>query len=428
MAGIRSRTGAVRTALAMALIGVAGACVGCRAGGPPSTVASSSLMSGNSTQRSVSAACVNGWHLAAFPAMPPGTRQVVLLDAAAASSTDVWAVGERWTLVPPSPEARPYPLVLHWDGRSWTVSPVANPGARTGSLWSIATVSPNDAWAAGGFAAYGRTRDQGLLEHWDGARWSVAPLPPLGGEPHGSRSIVAVAADPARGLWALGQSSPAVDGESVVRNLLLRGGDAAWKPTAAPPNRAHGGWSALMDVDVAASGAWAVGGRASGFGEISGFDGPVVLRWKGRSWSAVRGPAGAFPLTRVAVGRDGVVWAIRRPFLAEDRFSQSVGGGPGRMDVVARSGRSWHTSLLVPRGTLNDIAAGVPGVWVGGSRHGDPLIERRAGGTWRVEGRPAPDAVSSVSALSIAPDGSVTAMGATGDTPRDRVALWTRCP
>ena len=48
------------------------------------------------------------------------------------------------------------------------------------SLYSVAAVSPGDAWAAGKIAAGGND-DQSVVLHWNGASWKRALVPGLTG-------------------------------------------------------------------------------------------------------------------------------------------------------------------------------------------------------------------------------------------------------
>ncbi len=72
------------------------------------------------------------------------------------------------------------PVLLHWDGRSWTRTSAPNPGARFGGtqLTGAAAISPNDVWVVGnqGDQATFHT----ITEHWDGTRWSVVQPADLG--------------------------------------------------------------------------------------------------------------------------------------------------------------------------------------------------------------------------------------------------------
>jgi hypothetical protein len=79
-----------------------------------------------------------------------------------------WAVGFVW----PSAPANATTLILHWTGRAWSrvVSPDPQP---TDRLYAVTATSPRDAWAVG----YGAPTDLAaapvpLILHWNGKTWS----------------------------------------------------------------------------------------------------------------------------------------------------------------------------------------------------------------------------------------------------------------
>src|SRR5439155_17640718 len=95
--------------------------------------------------------------------------------------SDAWIVGS---------------VAWHWDGTAWRSVPLPTKGP---DLWSVAALAPGDAWAVG-------SRDRGLLlqsraliEHWNGARWSVARLPRLG-----AAMLYSVSAAGPQSVWAVG--------------------------------------------------------------------------------------------------------------------------------------------------------------------------------------------------------------------------------
>ena len=78
------------------------------------------------------------------PAFP--TETYVLGGIAASSADDVWATGT--VSSPAVPPGRP--LVLHWDGSSWTVMAAPGPGQGTGfGTDAVSVAGPGQAWVAG---------------------------------------------------------------------------------------------------------------------------------------------------------------------------------------------------------------------------------------------------------------------------------------
>ena len=114
---------------------------------------------------------------------PGGTIDTVLTGVDVLSATDVWAVGYYFD------GSVNQPLALHWDGSTWSNSPV--PGA--GMLRKVRALAPDNVWAAGTF--YNGTAQvyQSLVEHFDGTSW--APVMSANA-PKADTEIIGLAADP----------------------------------------------------------------------------------------------------------------------------------------------------------------------------------------------------------------------------------------
>jgi hypothetical protein len=111
------------------------------------------------------------WSL--FPSVGPS----IIQDFAAISSGDVWAVGSRTNA------AGPRTLAEHWDGISWkrvklptTLSgDPTSPLGDAASLLGVAAASSTDIWAVG---YYGTVLNPNTLSlHWNGKRWKIVPSP-----------------------------------------------------------------------------------------------------------------------------------------------------------------------------------------------------------------------------------------------------------
>ena len=158
----------------------------------------------------------------------PGTLSNGLNNVTAISPKDVWAVGSSaggtlsralgWDFLECFPSANAYGLrqclewcswdiakdvwavgytagvfgqglIQHWDGSRWSVVPGSS--ASIGTLNGVAN-SPTDAWAVGNG-----------IQHWDGARWKAVPgatLAPI------LCTFFGVAAVAANDVWAVGGS------------------------------------------------------------------------------------------------------------------------------------------------------------------------------------------------------------------------------
>jgi hypothetical protein len=115
---------------------------------------------------------------------PPGTIDTVLTGVDVLSASDVWAVGYYFD------GSVNQPLALHWDGSTWTNSPI--PGA--GMLRKVKAFAPDNVWATGTYYNATAQLYQTLLVHFDGTVWTTvasADAPKSDGE------IIGLAADPA---------------------------------------------------------------------------------------------------------------------------------------------------------------------------------------------------------------------------------------
>jgi hypothetical protein len=115
---------------------------------------------------------------------------------AAVSPTQAWAVGSS---VDPSFSGRT--LTQRWDGRSWTIVPSPNP-SETGvgsNLLDVAARSARDVWAVGNVDT-GDFVMGTLTEHWKGMRWRAVGSPTA---PEGAL-LDAVSVDRAGRAWAVG--------------------------------------------------------------------------------------------------------------------------------------------------------------------------------------------------------------------------------
>src|SRR5262249_3507158 len=129
------------------------------------------------------------------------------------------------------------PLIEHWDGASWRVVPSPAVGNAGGELLGVAARSANDAWAVG-TSHTNLAQDQGqltqpLIMHWNGADWKVVSSPTIADPPNSSPAFAvldAVAALATNNVWAVGGNSSG--GSSLVEHW----NGARWSVVAQVPN------------------------------------------------------------------------------------------------------------------------------------------------------------------------------------------------
>jgi hypothetical protein len=86
----------------------------------------------------------------------------------------VWTVGNASKLNNGGPAQAT--LTEQWNGERWRIIASANQsGSQANFLNSVAAVNGDDIWAVGDFID--STGGHTLIEHWNGARWSIVPSP-----------------------------------------------------------------------------------------------------------------------------------------------------------------------------------------------------------------------------------------------------------
>jgi hypothetical protein len=430
----RKRVGAGAGLMAAVLI--VSACSGASVGTEPQLARPVGSGPAPSTLDGGPLTCRSGWQVFPEP-FASRDRQHRLFAIGASSADNAWAVGERWVDSPDSSSQLPYPLIEHWDGHGWTVTPVGNPSDLPGSLFGITVISPTDAWAVGGFrAASRRTRNAPLVEHWNGVSWSRTPVPVLANAgPHQQQALVAVAGVSPNDVWALGNASVTGTTTNYVNRLLHWNGRTCTRVAVAepsPPTSANGFGSisllTAVALDPSSGSPWAVGGQLRGAGEEGTFHGALIGSWTHRSWIHRRSPARSLPLTAISVPGGRTVWTIQRPSLGSSPDGTRWGGA-GQNSVLRGNGTHWAT-LLSTRGTLNGLAAiNNRDVWVAGARHG-PLLMHWNGASWATIAAPPPVALPrGLFALTVTHDHTLLGLGESASKfKRSQLALWTHCP
>jgi hypothetical protein len=188
------------------------------------------------------------WSQVASPAGEPPDGQ---LNAVSADSpADAWAGGSAINA-----NDQVAPLIEHWNGTQWSVSPNA---INSGRILSIAAISPADVWA---LTVAGKG-SPAVIEHWNGSTWSIVSLPV-------TATLHGLSAVSANDVWAVGN-----DG------IILNWNGTQWSQVANPAGQG----TSLDAVDaLSANDVWAIN-----------LLGTVTEQWNGTQWTAVP-PASALP-------------------------------------------------------------------------------------------------------------------------------------
>ena len=263
----------------------------------------------------------NGQDWTVVPSPNGGTVTNELNAVSGTAPNDVWAVGAS------SSGGWSQPLILHWDGATWTLVTAPSLPA-PGVLSGVAAVAPDDVWAVGSVGDPALGLERPLALHFDGTSWSVVPVPSV----EGTSSLRAVSARRAGDVWAVGALGDgplvlhlggrgwrrvATDAKGVLVAVEALARDDVWAAGSALIRWNGATWAQAGFVRrggeihgiaaTGASGVWAVG--SSGLGEAGR---ALVQRFDGLQWSLVSGGgiAGAETLTAAAVLPGGAVWAV----------------------------------------------------------------------------------------------------------------------
>ncbi len=347
---------------------------------------------------------VNGsWQVVPSPAIDVSnsTFGARLNAVAVVSATDVWAVG--FGPQPGGPAYVKQTLIEHWDGSQWSIVPSPNPPLSTYAqveLDSVFALATNDVWAVG----YGEDpsatvspADITLVEHWDGAGWSIVSSPNPDQEVNQLHAIVGVASND---LWAVGQRGEGGTACCPYESLIERWNGTSWSVVTNPGQTALHGITALAANDV-----WAVGTPAAGGGDI-------IEHWDGTAWSNVAAPiananGGGISLFAVTAATATDIWAVG------DQENPLIGEG-GTYDSVTEhwDGSAWTVVGLALQDSVlrGVVATGPANAWaVDGS--GLMRTQHWDGATWSVVSAPNPGTGSGLQGVAAVSAGDIWAVG-----------------
>jgi hypothetical protein len=297
-----------------------------------------------------------------------------LTGVAARSASDVWAVGT--SCVRTGGERT---LVLHSNGRTWSVVKSPNVGPYRSSLAKVVALSPTSAWAVGSYAVDSKGTSRTLALHWNGTSWRVVPAPSRTG---GSSVLTDVSAVSGTDVWAVGYWGNGLTGGA----LALHWNGAAWKLVPTPPGASF----ALYGVSArSASDVWGTGTRRSAVGTVA----TLSMHWNGRAWGLIPMPnAGAgknnFLLGGVRVVGPRDVWAV-------GSYNAGTEVAPVfRTLAVHHDGSRWSL-VPTPNRSSSHLYGGVAGtsatdVWAVGRGGRGALVEHWNGRAWSLVTAPSP--------------------------------------
>lgn len=178
------------------------------------------------------------------PAGGGGQASSALQSIVAVSSKDIWAVGENTT------SSSEVGLIEHWNGSKWMVVPSAVAGSTQQTLSGVAAANGRDVWAAGNF--YAGTQNQPLAQQWNGSLWKPIPTQHVNTASVSLNEFHGIAASSPSNIWAVGSAL-----SKGFRALIEHWNGARW--TVVPTPASKYGNALLSGVSAVGNTVWAVG-------------------------------------------------------------------------------------------------------------------------------------------------------------------------
>jgi hypothetical protein len=189
----------------------------------------------------------------------------LLTGVTCTSTSNCWAVGNI---------EYSQPLIEHWDGSSWTI--VTSPD--NGRLNEVTCASASDCWAVGSYynATFGNL--QPFIEHWNGISWSLVNAPSAS---FNYSELFGVTCASTSSCWAVGYY---LDSNYVSHTLVEHWNGAQWSVVQSE-NAGTSQNNALQDVTCSATDCWAVGQYYNGTVQQT-----LIERPRGPRWTIVASP------------------------------------------------------------------------------------------------------------------------------------------
>ena len=285
----------------------------------------------------------------------PGTSFNILAAVAAVSANDAWAIGEF------SSSSGSYKtLIEHWNGAAWSVVPSPNASVTLNFLSGIAVVSANDIWTVGSF----QNGDDSvpLTLHWNGSVWSIVSSPTIANIDTSLSGVTAIAAND---VWAVGASG---DVNHEARTFTVHWNGTSWSIVPSANDGVEGNFLHAVTA-IASDNVWAVG-------RVENID-TLALHWDGANWSVVSTPTilnnGFATLDSVVALPSQSEWAVGQFFQNSQSRSRTL--------TELWNGSSWSIVSSPNRGLshnyLNGVGATPIGtLWAVGAHYNNQLIER----------------------------------------------------
>lgn len=195
------------------------------------------------------------WSMVPIPDL--GSNFTYVADIYARSSSDAWVVGQRCVDADCNSIE---PIMLHWNGRVWSIVSLPDVGGSGGYLSAVWAISPNNVWAVGAVCTNAAcTQERGLIMRYNGRGWTIVANPNPGSYDTNFQGVLAVSHND---IWASGSYSQ--DGDTW-QNVMMHWDGHSWAvyPVSSPGSVDNNlrGMAALNRHNI-----WVVGDQDSGSG------------------------------------------------------------------------------------------------------------------------------------------------------------------
>lgn len=316
----------------------------------------------------------------------PSASGDYLYAVVAISATNTWSVGDY--LSGTGKTMIDQTLIEHYNGASWSVVPSPNPGTGPNGnyLRAVAVVSASDIYAVGSQGGAGA-----LIEHYNGASWSVMANPGVG-------VLRGIAVISARNIWAVG------DDGGPTRTLIEHYNGSTWSVVPSPNfGLGSGDYNELSGIAaIAASNIYAVGYYSTSSNSHQTF----IVHYNGSKWSIVPSPnvSGTHDyLSGVTAISASNIYAVGGSYTLDSSGKALIEHFNGSKWSIVLSSTPYTLSSLntVQAASASDIYA------VGYSFTGTPsipsLVEHYNGSKWSVVASPNPGGQNFLNGLARIP-------------------------
>lgn len=292
------------------------------------------------------------------------------------SASECWSVGN----FSPYGAGSPKTLIERWNGSSWSVADSPAIDSYSTALNAVTCASAADCWAVGSYLSPETSSAQTLIEHWDGAAWTIVPSPNTATTQN--NALFGVTCASGSDCWTVGRS----DSGTLVEHW-----DGNSWGIVSSPSAGAAVYNYLNDVTcVSGTDCWAAG-RYLDINFPGGYK-TLLEHWNGAAWAIVSSPNGN-PATSTDSYLSGVTCTSSSDCWSVGHTEDTVHGGYHAL-VEHWNGSSWaivSTSAVTSPVLQHVTCSSASDCWMVGYSGGHTLVEHWNGSAWAIVAAPNAD-------------------------------------